>query len=506
MDSIKIKLENYRNIAYNDNIELEISEGTSFVLGVNNVGKSNLLKAFYDLREILNKNYWPSERKNVVIHSNTPFDAMVNRNNLEKEIRVGISYKKITYWVSVFPNEPNKHTTQLLVSYQNHDIPPIGITETDQKDNEHLKTVFQKVLYIGAFRAALEQPGGQYTDITTGYEFIKQWSMWQGSGDVEKAKKLGQLIIELQNLFGYKQFSITPNHDKNNLLITTDDGVFTLNEMGGGITHFIITLGNALIHQPSIILIDEPEAGLHPQMQETFVRALAKKASYGLIATSHSIGLARSVADQISILTRESGSSPVIAPYGQHFHPTISQSLHEMGYSQFAEMGGNKILLVEGRTDVKCFREILRLYGIENKFIILPIGQELIAADTTKMIEELSELTRFNTSVAVIIDSELENSSATLARDRKTLLDECKKLGFATFATDKRATENYITQEAIDKLGLGVNALTQYEERPLSWVNKHKNWLLFNQMKKNDFIGTKLDEFIQNELVEITKK
>ena len=97
--------------------------------------------------------------------------------------------------------------------------------------------------------------------------------------------------------------SVSQNRD--HLLITTDEGRFKLDELGDGLSHFIVVLGNAMIKRPAWILIDEPEIGLHPKMQELFVRVLASKARHGLIATSHSVGLARSVADQVLMMTKE---------------------------------------------------------------------------------------------------------------------------------------------------------------------------------------------------------
>src|SRR5688572_2934786 len=48
--NIKIKIQNYRNIPLGSPIEFQIKDGITFILGVNNVGKSNLLKFFYDFR------------------------------------------------------------------------------------------------------------------------------------------------------------------------------------------------------------------------------------------------------------------------------------------------------------------------------------------------------------------------------------------------------------------------------------------------------------------------
>jgi hypothetical protein len=80
---------------------------------------------------------------------------------------------------------------------------------------------------------------------------------------------------------------------------------------------------------------------------------VAAKARISIFSTSHSIALARSTSDYIYSLTKGPGNMPQLQPYGQHYQPTPSQTTNEMGYSQYVEIGGNNILLVEGRTDVK---------------------------------------------------------------------------------------------------------------------------------------------------------
>lgn len=317
---------------------------------------------------------------------------------------------------------------------------------------------------------------------------------------------ISNLNKELRDLFGFNEFNIAVNHDKNSLQVTTDDGIFSLDELGGGIAQFILVLANALIKSPSYVLIDEPEIGLHPKMQEVFVRTLASKAKNGLIASSHSVGLARSVADSIISLTRTPTGQTNLLPFGQHFEPTIYQSINELGYSQFVEIGGNNILLVEGRTDVKAFREILRKYRIDSKFIILSFGGgQFMSKDETKIADELNELLRLNAkSISVIFDSERQLPNAPLKDEFVIFENCCKRLGFNVFPTDYHSTENYISQEAIAKvLGPSYSALSPNEVFDKRWA-KEKNWLMFREMKVQDFEKNELGKFINTVLIPLT--
>lgn len=75
-------------------------------------------------------------------------------------------------------------------------------------------------------------------------------------------------------------------------------------------------------------------------MQEIFIRTLASKAKYGLVATSHSIGLARSVgADKIYSLSKKPDGKLNLSRFGDAYTPSVTNAINELGYSQFVELG-----------------------------------------------------------------------------------------------------------------------------------------------------------------------
>ena len=78
MEPINIKIRNYRNF-YPSPVEFEVKEGITFVLGLNNIGKSNILRFFYETRNIL---------QNIAGQTKFPgtqnFDKLIkNKNNYD---------------------------------------------------------------------------------------------------------------------------------------------------------------------------------------------------------------------------------------------------------------------------------------------------------------------------------------------------------------------------------------------------------------------------------------
>lgn len=171
---------------------------------------------------------------------------------------------------------------------------------------------------------------------------------------------------------------------------------------------------------------------------------------------------------------------------------------------QYAELGGNHLLLVEGRTDIKAYREILRKFHLEQHFLLWSLnGSDWLKAPRVKIADELSELKRLNArSISVIFDSERTSSAIMFDRQFQCFYDLCCELGFNVFPTDRHSTENYITQAALDVVIPGHRALGAFEAfgtNGSKW-EKSKNWLLFREMRAEDFDNSGLKEFIQDTL------
>ncbi len=511
---MKIRIGNYRNIPFDNPLEFEIKEGITFVLGPNNVGKSNLINFFFDFRPIFsaeNLDQQHTPNFNLKISGDKFFDQLVNRRSTKEVIFLEISNdENHTVCYSVYPrDDKNMHSNNLKVdvTFKN-----VGVNTTELRGLfSTIKNFFSKTLIVGVYRTPLAVASGGSLDLDIGSAFINTWIDWADNGDIKKMKKMLQLKEELRALFNFKKFDLRVDKEKSNFIVSKDDGDFLLKELGSGLGQFILILSKALMIEPSYIFIDEPETSLHPKMQEIFIRALAAKSEKGVFAVSHSVALARSVSDYIYTITKDNNSKPDIFPYGQHYTPTIVQSINEMGYSQYVEIGGNNILLVEGRTDIKVFREILRKYGIDNSFIIMALGGgEFILNDKKKICDELNEIKRINPrSISVIFDSEKTSEDDVLSDKHQTFKEVCESLGFKVFTTDGHSTENYLSQKAISKvLGSQYTALGRFDKFN-SLINKwpkEKNWLVVNAMSKDDFRGTNLDLFITNELVPVVSE
>lgn len=507
MSELRIKLQNYRAFSNDAPLEMTVQEGITFFLGVNNVGKSALLRTFYELRLAFTRQQLSAARSgaphNFQVTLSSTFDRLVHRRHTGQPIRVSITEGGTGWWLELKATSPDPHTQtyQALMS--------VAGQPSDELLND-VEGLFQRSMYVGPFRSPAVQFSERLYDIQIGRGFVTEWDSWANGARVDRNEEIERLIDELKVLFGFQKFAITVSQNTDMLYVTTDDGRFSLSELGDGLAHYIIVLGNAVIRKPAYIFIDEPEIGLHPRMQEVFVRALASKARLGLLATSHSVGLARSVGDRVYTITREADGRRRCVPFGQHQAPTLVQSISELSYSQYAELGGNHVLLVEGRTDIKSYREILRKFQLDQHFIIWALnGSDWIKAKEANVADELGELKRLGAkSISVFFDSERTSDGAALTQHLQRFRDLCAKLGFNVFPTDRHSTENYISQKALDDIAPGQRTLGAFEPftgRPSKW-DKNKNWLMFQKMNANDFDGTELKEFIVGKLAKLVRE
>lgn len=497
---MQIELSNYRAIRPEHPLVLDLSSGITFLLGRNNVGKSTVLRFFSELRPLFERKLDPRTSADFEIETAlTCWDSLAHRQGVNGALVLKVTDGPSAWKYEIRHAGPSQHTNKLHVHYK----PMNYANDNDVVNRAH--QIFRGVLAFGPLRSTTFSGFMPALGAATGSQFVNTWAEWSAGPDIQKRAATRQLEREIQALFNFSDFKLTLNNERNELIADYDDGSFKLSELGEGLSHFIVVLANALIRQPTLILIDEPENGLHPQLQATFVQTLARKATHGLIAASHSMALARHVADTVLYCTK-SDSRGFSATAHHSFAPhRLIDELREMSYSQQIEAGEQNLLLVEGRTDIKAYRELLKLYGLEQRFILVSLGGgEFFASDPALIKEELSELSALGAkSISAIIDSERPSASAPLERRRQTFADVACGLGFDVHVLERRALENYFTAAAIQtEFGQNCQELAPYEKRGAgaSWP-KSGNWRVVARQSLADFSGTDLGKFVQDKLV-----
>jgi hypothetical protein len=343
-------------------------------------------------------------------------------------------------------------------------------------------------IYIGPFRNAINQGSANYYDISVGDAFIKTWNSWKSGNLKTQNLAINRVTEDIRHIFELGSLEISASSDNTTLHLSVDGRPYKLNELGAGIAQFIIVLGNVMIVQPQYVFIDEPELNLHPALQIDFLTTIASYAKRGVVFATHSLGLARSVAERIYTFQRKTGVVSV-TPFEQT--PNYPEFLGEMSFSGFKDLGGDRILLVEGVHDVKTAHQFLRQIRKDHKVVVLPLGGDQLARGGVEL--ELAELKRLSKNIFVLVDSERDAATSPPAPKRLAFERVCRKLGFDICVTERRAIENYLSDRAVKIVkGSKYSGLKPYEklaDSPLGW-DKGEGWRIAREMESSELRGT----------------
>lgn len=556
---VLITIKNYRCFSDSNPARIKIRKGFTAFIGVNNSGKSTLLKFFYEFRNIFMSlttnyiNFQQAFQRNEPIKFDLPRDifdvdqVFCNTNNRLLRIEFQFLFKDdndITFHKITNPKNliftiiiPRNNSYIASCKYVNKKITKeikqvfikpdcyLGtgtfISLTDNKEmgaNNYIVVPYvfdtfvnlSKTVYIGSFRNALnitrvsdesikkieiENSPIDYFDMKIGRRFIQNWRNFKESDNFLENRLIVDVTEDIRRVFNFKTLDISSSREDKNLKLTIDNQVYNLSEIGSGIAQFIVVIGNIAIQKPSYILIDEPELNLHPSLQLDFLTTLANYATEGVLFATHSIGLARSSADYIYTVRKTSQGSEV-SEYEKN--PSLPELLGELSYSTYREFGFDKVLLVEGRTDIKTIQQFLRKYKQDQHILVLSLGGKDYINEYSKA--ELEEIQRISDKIYILIDSEKNSEYAELEECRKKFQDNCQQIGIHCHILERRATENYFTDRAIKLVkGDKYSELQPYQllkEASPHW-DKSENWRIAKEMTIEELEKTDMGKFLK---------
>jgi ABC-type cobalamin/Fe3+-siderophores transport system ATPase subunit len=496
------EVKSYRCFSRANPLRFRLTDGFTAFLGPNNAGKSSALRMFFELGNVWNVCRSLDEqivRTGHGIHSKaTGEDSELFHHGDQVPIEIKISpathvpgnIRSCTVRVN-----PNMHVEIVFDGFETareelkvHDS-ILFSGSNPQGSVDWAKQLFNDLrgcMYIPGNRAILGNADNNYYDVSVGSLFVQKWDEWQNGGQAQ-SKAIGKVVRDLKRIFELDHLEIRKAHSQADALHVSINNIEQkLRELGSGLSEFIFVLGNLAVKKPTYVLIDEPESHLHPKLQLDFLTTVALYCTKGVVFSTHSLGLARSVAEYIYVL-QDNGSDKTCKALGDPKVP-LATLAGELSFSSFKELGFNKIVLVEGPTDVGTYQQWIRKYGKDHEVVLIPLGGDgMINASREN---ELVELTRIGAKVVAIIDSEKESQNAPLSPKRQGFVQACRDAEVDCFVLERRATENYFTESAISKAQVfGSGELGHYERR--GW-DKKMNWRIAHYMTRDELDATDL--------------
>jgi hypothetical protein len=526
---VKIELRNYRAFDDTRPAKWKLQDGFVAFVGVNNSGKSSLLRFFHEARAAFGVLDRLGEATVQTMLSGTTqsvgFQSVADRS----EVLCNRNTRDATATFVLDPPEPGEEvggiepsavrfrwhrpdaemTIELehegeVVRPSDWSATPDGVNvgtagggqlRLDLRRYQVAFRAMSRAIYLGPFRNAVNVGGSaSYYDLQIGQQFITRWDQFKTGNNRAQNRAAIAVEKELQHIFGLDNLEINAAPGDATLQVIADDEPYQLQEHGAGLAQFIVVMAFVATQSPSYIFIDEPELNLHPSLQLDFLTTLAGYCERGVAFATHSIGLARAVGQEIYSVRRLADDVREVRPL--EGTRDYVEFLGELNLSGYSELGFTRVLLVEGTTEVPTVQRWLRLYGIEHEVVLLPLGgSTLINATSAK---SLAEIKRITEDVSVLIDSERATAGHQLDEPRQAFVDICKELGFDVHVLDRRTVENYFTDGAVKEVkGDKYRALTEFEA--LSSIDprwgKNENWRIAAEMTRQDLDRTDLGAF-----------
>ena len=317
---VEVTVSNYR--CFSDTpVRFALKKGLQAFVGVNNSGKSCLLRLFYELRNVFVDMSAQDAVFACLTGPSRPFGVMplvrdtneifCDRNDRDLlvgfEMNIGpvgdcpapsrfevlIPHGTNTWSAKIYAGGTPISRTDLGSRYEAGDLRVVdrsGTALVALTPVAELGKVLSRMLYLGPFRNAVNVGGsGDYYDIQIGQPFITNWRILKTGYQKKQSEATYKLTDDIRRIFGFESLDINASDDGQNLQLMIDGKTYKQTEIGSGLIQFILVLVNAAIRSPSYILIDEPELNLHPSLQVDFLTTLASYAQYGVLFATHEI-------------------------------------------------------------------------------------------------------------------------------------------------------------------------------------------------------------------------
>jgi predicted ATP-dependent endonuclease of OLD family len=505
-------IKNFRSFDENG-VKLDNLKKINVIIGKNNCGKSNVLRFLQTLNSNINDfNKFPNDIQNQHRRNGRQSILQLKIKGEELPINTNTAIHGRDFDYEKFLND--YHIFDFLINSQSIELPKIFSTLNQRQlapfQQEYssagvsqlltiikqswtytivkkIRDTFGDLIYIPHLRVIKEGHSfGDSNSSINGSNIISKMFEMQNPliGDEKSRDKFNLIQTFVRDLINKPDLEIEIPHNKEEIVLTIDDNRLPLESFGTGIHQLVLLCSTLVIHENSIVCIEEPEIHLHPELQRKFIKFLGKTKNTYFLTTHSNIFLDSRLNTSIYHVQNDGIKSNI---FNANRTSRTFSVLNDLGYHSSDILQANGVIWVEGPSDRTFILKWINLLDnslIEGlHFIIMFYGGRLISHlsfQNEKVLPDLIPLLKLNRNAFVIMDRDGFSSTTKINSTKKRIKDEIGDKN--CWITKGREIENYLTEKTlikwleIDKIR--INADKKIEEI-ISKVSKIK----YNQTK-----------------------
>jgi len=259
-------------------------------------------------------------------------------------------------------------------------------------------------------------------------------------------------------------------------------------DSGSGLRDLLAIVYFALEPSSDLVLIEEPESHMHPEMQKKLLSFLQTTGKQYFLTTHSNVFLDGAFVDRVFFTKFENNEVAVDDATSK------AAILGDLGYSVTDNLVSDLVILTEGPSDIPVIEEFLvkmDLYGRFNVKMWPLGGDNMDQADLSVL--------RQNTDLVALIDGDPGSEKV-----RNSFVKQCQEAGVEVTKLSRYAIENYFTLDALRavfpaQVPEELESIDPHEklEKQINWNVKKNNREIARRMSLEDIKGTDLYEFLE---------